>query len=177
MHLGDWLALAAISITIVQITRVGSLVRQVRDSLRSASARAAVYNVLSTAPRITDIAHQLDLAARHADTEAYYSALVSYRALAAELVGLLHQETRHGQDARKSLSESLAQIAAAKDLFTGVSPDNLEMRTTEVRSSIASASDATVALVARFRSDLLPIAGTPEPGVIKRIIISIRGNP
>src|ERR1700753_672620 len=85
VHLGEALALVGIAITIDQIRRVGKIVNRVNEALGNASAQSSIYNVLAVAPRISGIDHQLDLAARHNDLEAFTQSLKSYKELAAEL--------------------------------------------------------------------------------------------
>lgn len=168
LSLADYLALAALIFAIWQLLLVGSRVRQVRDSLRNASAQASVYNVLAVAPKMSGIEDQLELAARHNDHDAFAALLRSYRDLAAELDGLLHQEEKHSQQAQTKLQDSLAQVTAAKVPASTASGD-LYKKTTEVRRSVSEACASVVGLTARLRSDLLPVAALPEPSVLRML--------
>ncbi|MCA2266024.1 hypothetical protein [Mycobacterium marseillense] len=172
----DWLAILGIAFTIFQVMRVGRVVRQVRNGLRNASAQASVYNVLAVAPGLTGIEHQLELAARYNDVEEFSSFLRSYKYLAAELNGLLHQEAKHSDDARLKLQKSLAQVTAAKLPASDPQPDNLYEKTKQVRRSISEASVAIVDLTARLRSDLVPVEAQKRPGVVKRLSAALEGR-
>ncbi|MDW5610662.1 hypothetical protein [Mycolicibacterium sp. D5.8-2] len=169
MGLGDWLGLAGIAIAIVQIAHVGRTVSQVREAVLTASAQASIYNVLTVAPRMSGIEHQLDLAARHNDVETFSLLLRSYKDLAAELDGLLHQEKKHSEDAQLKLQKSLVQVTAAKIPMSVKRSDDLYARTRLVRRSISEASIATVQLTARLRSDLVPVEVLPKRRLLDRV--------
>src|SRR5690349_2771494 len=174
LTLGDWLGLLGILIAIAQIAHVGSGVKQVRSALKNASAQASIYNVLAVAPKLSGIEDQLELAARHNDVEAFASFLRSYKDLAAELDGLLHQEAKHSEDAQLKLQKSLAQATAAKIPATNVPPEDLYDRTRQVRRAVSEACVAVVQLTARLRSDLVPVEATPDRRFFNRMLANSR---
>jgi hypothetical protein len=175
LSLGDWLGLAGITITFVQLLRTSRVVRKTRAAVENASLQSTVYNVLVVAPRMGSIESQLEYAARKNDVNTFATLLRSYKYLAAELEGLLHQEQRHSADARVKLQKSLAQVSAAKIPSGGQSINDLFDRTKNVRKAVSEASVATVTLTARLRSDLQP----PTPvkvSLVRRLISSVQGS-
>jgi len=175
LSLGDWLGLAGITITFVQLLRTSRVVRKTRAAVENASLQSTVYNVLVVAPRMGSIESQLEYAARNNDVDTFAALLRSYKDLAAELEGLLHQEQRHSGDARVKLQKSLAQVSAAKIPGGGQSVNDLFDRTKNVRKAVSEASVATVTLTARLRSDLQP----PTPvkvSLVRRLISSVQGS-
>lgn len=175
LSLGDWLGLAGITITFIQLVRTSRIVRQTRTAVENASLQSIVYNVLVVAPRMGSIESQLEYAARSNDVDTFAALLRGYKDLAAELEGLLHQEQRHSAEAREKLQKSLAQVSAAKLPGGSHAVTDLYDKTKNVRKAISEASAATVTLTARLRSDLQP----PTPvrvSLIRRLVLTLSGN-
>lgn len=169
LSLGDWLGLVGITITIIQITRAGRAIRQTKRAVENASLTSSVYNVLALAPRMSVIETQLEFTARGNDVDGFLAALRSYKELAAELDGLLHQEPKHSRDARLKIQKSLTQASTTKLPATSA-PLDLQAKTNNLRRAVGDASVEVTRMTARLRSDLVP----PEAPK-KRLIDRIRG--
>ena len=133
------------------------MVRKTKDAIEGASLRSSVYNVLFTIPRLGGIEAELEYAARSNDAHRFTALLRAYKDLAAELEGLLHQETKHSGEALIKLQKSLTQATAAKVPVFKSGDALLYDQTKNVRRSISEATAAMMTVAARLRSDLEPL--------------------
>jgi hypothetical protein len=136
LTIGDWLSLIGLAFAIGQLFYVGSIARQTKTALDSATGRVSLYNFLLIVPELSRLEREIEDAAFRGEPDELRGLLMDWRDRVGDLQGVLQHQDLDGQKIQDYIRESLQNVTLAKaNLLSGKNPDLLTA-TKRARKSI-----------------------------------------
>lgn len=138
MGVGDWIALGGLAIALYQINKAERAALAAKKAVESTSAQVNVYTLLLLIPELALVERELDRAATDDRVEETRRLLRNWQERAADLRGLLEQQSVNviGLDTKVQKSLTLATKALGIIAKGEVKPEQATVRTRAAASEL-----------------------------------------